>query len=283
MDEEAATSALSDALADLLEDEAADPAFVAECLSLPDFDTLAEMVDVIDVEDLVARRESLFDRLAEDHIDRLQARYDALAPAASQGIDAPAMAARALRVACLHWLTRLDPQATLAQAQFAAATTMTERLAALRDLVHFGAPSAPAALASFRDRFAGDPLVTDKWIGIVACRPHPDAYDDVTALLASPWWKATNPNRVRALVGSFARANPLGFHRRDGAGYRLVAAQVDALDKLNPQVAARLLGGFESWRRLPEPRRAYARDALASLDGKLASSDGRDLLQRLRH
>ena len=88
---------------------------------------------------------------------------------------------------------------------------------------------------------------------------------------------------MRALVGSFARANPLGFHRRDGAGYRLVAAQVDALDKLNPQVAARLLGGFESWRRLPEPRRAYARDALASLDGKLASSDGRDLLQRLRH
>ena len=282
MDEDAATAALGDALADLLEDDGADPAFVAECLALPDFDTLAEMVDVVDVDTLVARRESLLDRLAEDHVDRLQTRYDALAATAASGIDAPAMAARALRVACLHWLTRLDPEAALAQAQFASATTMTERLAALRDLVHFAAPSAPAALASFRERFAGDPLVTDKWIGIVACRPHPDALDDVQALLASPWWKPTNPNRVRALVGSFARGNPLGFHRRDGAGYQLVAAQVDVLDKLNPQVAARLLGGFESWRRLTEPRRAHARDALARLDGKLASSDGRDLLQRLR-
>ena len=86
---------------------------------------------------------------------------------------------------------------------------------------------------------------------------------------------------MRALLGGFARANPLGFHRRDGAGHRLVAAQVDALDKLNPQVAARLLGGFESWRRLAEPQRSQARAALESLQGRLASSDGRDLLQRL--
>ena len=86
---------------------------------------------------------------------------------------------------------------------------------------------------------------------------------------------------MRELVGSFARNNPLGFHRRDGAGYRLVARQIDTLDKLNPQVAARLLGGFESWRRLAEPQRAQARAALATLEGRLASSDGRDLLQRL--
>ena len=191
------------------------------------------------------------------------------------------MAARALRNACRQWLTRLDPEAKLARHAFATSTTMTERLAALRDLVHFQAPGAPAALASFRERFAADPLVTDKWIACVATRPHPDAHDDVVALLASPWWKATNPNRVRALLGSFARSNPLAFHRRDGAGYRLVTQQIDVLDKLNPQVAARLLGGFESWRRLAEPQRSRARAALATLDGRLVSSDGRDLLQRL--
>ena len=99
--------------------------------------------------------------------------------------------------------------------------------------------------------------------------------------MASNWWKATNPNRVRALLGSFARSNPLGFHRRDGAGYRLVATQVASLDAINPQVAARLLGAFESWRRWTAPHRGPAREALAALEGKLGSPDGRDLLERL--
>jgi aminopeptidase N len=115
----------------------------------------------------------------------------------------------------------------------------------------------------------------------VATRPHPDALDDVQALMASTWWKPANPNRVRALIGSFARSNPLAFHRRDGAGYRLVAAQVAALDAVNPQVAARLLGAFESWRRWAEPQRGQARAALDSMAGQLASPDSRDLLERL--
>ncbi|TNJ32713.1 aminopeptidase N [Arenimonas terrae] len=281
LDAESATSALSDALADLLDDDAADPAFVAECLALPDFDTLAEAVDVVEVESLVARRESLVERLAEDHVERLERRYHALAATARQGLSGAAMSARALRNACLAWLTRLDPQAALAQAQFAAGGMMTERLAALRCLLHFDAPDAAAALQSFRDAFAHDPLVTDKWIGLVATRPHPDSRDAVLALLASPWWKATNPNRVRALLGSFARGNALGFHRRDGGGYRLLAEQILGLDALNPQVAARLLGSFESWRRLAQPQRGAARAALESLQGGLVSPDSRDLLQRL--
>ncbi|KFN49525.1 aminopeptidase N [Arenimonas composti] len=281
LDPEQATVALGDALGALLDDDAADPAFVAECLALPDFDTLAEACDVVDVDELVARRESLLDRLAEEHVERLQRRYESLAAAAGDGLTAPAMAARALRNACLAWLTRLDPEATLAQAQFATATTMTARLGALRCLVHFEAPGAAAALAEFRTRWAADPLVTDKWIACLASRPHPDTLDDIGELLASSWWLPTNPNRVRAVVGTFSRANPLGFHRRDGAGYRFVAAQVEKLDGINPQVAARLLGAFETWRKLAEPLRHQARLALASLQGRLHSGDTRDLLQRL--
>jgi aminopeptidase N len=191
------------------------------------------------------------------------------------------MAARALRNACLAWLTRHDPQAALAQAQFDGARTMTERGAALRCLLHFGAPGAPAALEAFRTQFAGDPLVTDKWLGLVATRPNASACDDVAALLASEWWKPANPNRVRAVLGSFQRGNPRAFHRADGAGFRLVAEQLAMLDALNPQVAARLLGGFEGWRRLAGPLRSLARDTLASLQGRLDSPDCRDLLARL--
>ena len=280
-DIESAQIALGDALGDLLEDADADPAFVAECMQLPDFDTLVDMVEVIDIDDLLARHQRLQCDLARRHATSLQQRYDALADVAAQGLGGVAMSARRLRNACLAWLSRIDPQASLASAQFAAATRMTDRLAALRCLVHNAAPTATDGLGEFQQRHQNDPLVTDKWIAVVATRPHGDALDDVRALLASPCWTPANPNRVRALLGSISRMNPAAFHRIDGAGYRLLAEQLPQLDALNPQVAARLLAGYENWRRLTGARREHAALALRSLRGKLTSRDSIDLLTRL--
>ena len=277
-----AEAALSTSIGALLADDAADPAFVAECLALPDFDTLAEGRTDIDIDALLDRRDALLDTLARTHADALRRRYDTLQAAARDGLSSPAMAARALRNACLGWLGRAGGAADIAAAQFDTATTMTERLAALRVLLHRALPGADAALASFRAGFADDPLVTDKWIALVATRPVSGVLDDVDALLASDAWKPANPNRVRALLGSWSRSNPRGFHRRDGESYRRLAEQVRRLDPLNPQVAARLLGVFESWRRWGAPWRDHADAALAGLEGQLVSPDGRDLLQRLR-
>jgi aminopeptidase N len=276
----AARDALCDALRAGLQ-SGADPALLADCLELPDFDTLAGEVGFIDADALVAAREELLDFLAEALADALDARYASLAEPARGGLVAAAIAARRLRNAILPLLSRLDPQARLAQAQFDAARVMSDRLAALRCLLHFDAPGAGPALDRFQQRFAGDALVEDKWIGLLATRPHPDALDAVRDLLASPHWKPANPNRVRALLGNLARNNPLAFHRLDGAGYGLLAEQIAALDALNPQVAGRLLTAFENWARLAGERRGLARAALASLDSRLASADGRDLLQRL--
>lgn len=280
-DLQAATAALSDALGDLLDDDDADPAFVAECLALPDFDTLADAVEQIDVDALLGAREEILDILAENHIERLQRRHDALAAAAATGLNPVAIAARTLRNACLDWITRLDPSARLAEARFAAADNMSDRLAALRALIHFDAPGKDAALASFQQRWRSDPLVTDKWISLVASRPQPEALDDVRVLLASPWWVPTNPNRVRVVLGSLARNNPVAFHRADGAGYALLAEQLPHLDTINPQVAARLIGAFENHARLLEPRREAARRALQRLRADLHSRDAQDLLARL--
>ena len=60
---------------------------------------------------------------------------------------------------------------------------------------------------------------------------------------------------MRALIGAFS-ANHLRFHDAGGAGYRLVGEVIRALDPINPQVAARLAGGFETWRRYDESRQA---------------------------
>jgi aminopeptidase N len=87
----------------------------------------------------------------------------------------------------------------------------------------------------------------------------------VRALLDHPRFNARNPNRVRALVASFALGNWSAFHAADGAGYAFVAAQVMALDQVNPQVAAALARAFNPWRRHLEPRRSLQRAALEAI------------------
>jgi aminopeptidase N len=64
----------------------------------------------------------------------------------------------------------------------------------------------------------------------------------------------TNPNRLRALAGTFG-GNHWAFHSPDGRGYAFLADMILAADQLNPQVAARLVPSFGRWRRF-EPRRA---------------------------
>src|SRR5258708_33709830 len=68
----------------------------------------------------------------------------------------------------------------------------------------------------------------------------------------------SNPNRVRALIGNFAQANQTQFNRRDGEGYVFHADTMLALDAINPQVAARLMTAFRSWRALEPERRGKA-------------------------
>ncbi len=282
-DPAAARSALITALGDLLNDPSQDAAFVAECQRLPEVWTLADQAVSIDLDELIRQREDLLDELAECHADGFESAYRRLRAAhPGQSFDAAAFAARRLIGVCLDRLTRLDPQAAIASAHFADAACMTDRLNALACLLHFDAPSAATALAQFRQQWQHDPLVTDKWLVIAASRPQPEALDDVRALIAdSELWQPANPNRVRAILSSFARNNPIACHRIDGLGYALLFEQLGALDALNPQVSARLLTAFEPWRKLDANRRALIESGLRSLLAKQPSSDMGDVLTRL--
>lgn len=92
----------------------------------------------------------------------------------------------------------------------------------------------------------------------------------------------TNPNRVRSLIGSFSVGNPTQFNRPDGAGFELVAETVASLDGTNPQIAARLLTGFGSWRMLEPARRAKAEQALSAIGARTGlSRDVADIVGRM--
>ena len=81
-----------------------------------------------------------------------------------------------------------------------------------------------------------------------------------------PLFSLTAPNKVRALIGTFAAANPVQFNRPDGAGYAFLADQVLALDRINPQIAARMLGAVPQLAHPGNgPPGAQARKALQRL------------------
>jgi aminopeptidase N len=145
---------------------------------------------------------------------------------------------------------------------------MTDRLASLGVLVRDRAPQAAAALADFRQRYADNPLALDKWFAVQAQIPGEAALASVMALENDPAFTLKNPNRARALLGAFASTNPSGFHRTDGAGYRLLAERLAQLDALNPQISARLATAFNGWQRLEPVRREAAHAALEDLAGR---------------
>jgi aminopeptidase N len=158
---------------------------------------------------------------------------------------------------------------------------MTDRMAALATLSLHDRRERAAAIEDFYRRFETDPLVVDKWFSLQAMIPEPGTLARVRSLTAHAAFSFTNPNRLRALIGAFAQANQSQFNRADGAGFAFVADTVLALDQKNPQVAARLLSAFKSWRALEPGRRARAEAALkrvAARDG--LSRDVSDIVTR---
>ena len=133
--------------------------------------------------------------------------------------------------------------------QLQQARNMTDRLAALRSIAFYGAESQrETALQSFYADWSHDSLVVNQWLGLQAATPAGDAVARVRELMQHPGFELRNPNKVRALVGTFASQNPVNFHRRDGAGYGLLIDVVQQLDGINPQIAARLLTPLTRWR-----------------------------------
>ncbi len=261
-----ARAALAHALGAMLDEDAGDRAFVAECLLPPDENWLGERVDALDPPRLHAARESLRAALGATLAVPL-AQAIARSAAGSDGLDAGGRARRRLRNAALGLRVAADPGAVAPEvaALLAGARLMTDRLAALALHRQHDLPGADAALAAFRARFADDALVLDKWFALEAANPRTTTVERVWALTEDADFSWRNPNKVRALVGTFARANRVAFHRADGAGYRLLADAVRTIDPLNPQIAARLVAAFNGWRRIEPSRAALMREALAQL------------------
>ncbi len=241
-----------------------DPALLAEALMLPDEGYIGEQIAVIDVDAIHAARTTLRRRLATEFSAQWEAIYRHCAADGEYRFDAASMGRRRLKNLALGYLVAGDAekQAAVAEQQFATADNMTDSLAVLQALRDTEAPARERVLAEFHDRWRDDPLVLDKWFSIQATAARPGVLDEVKKLMEHPGFSLKNPNRVRALIGAWMQANPVGFHLADGAGYAFAADVIVRLDALNPQIASRLAKVFSRWRRYDSQRQALMRDAL---------------------
>jgi len=174
-----------------------------------------------------------------------------------------AKGARRLRTVALGYLmaSGAADAPALAREQHDGADNMTDRQGALTVLANSNAPERDAALAAFYERYRGDALVIDKWFTTQALSSRDDTLQAVFDLLRHPDFTLGNPNRLRSLIGAFG-ANQRALHSRNGRGYKFLADAILAVDKLNPQNAARLVPPLGRWRRFGEARGAKMRAEL---------------------
>jgi len=194
--------------------------------------------------------------------------------------DAESAGKRALRSATLDLLVGTGEAAEIERGlrHYRKASNMTDAIAALSILSHLEVRDE--VLNDFYDRWQDEPLVLDKWFAVQARATRPDSVETVQTLLSHPKFSLKNPNRLRALIGSFVHGNPTGFNRADGAGYELLSATALQIDSFNPHMAARLLGAFESWRTFEPRRQALARSALRQLAASQLSTDSYEIVTK---
>ncbi|MCD2325157.1 aminopeptidase N [Sphingomonas sp. IC-56] len=254
--------AVIEAVRNTLTDPALDRAFIAEAVVLPSDSFIGDQMAIVDPEAIFRAREALRRDLGTALQAEWRAAYEG--SIANRFEYSPAAkGARRIRSVALGYIAASGAQDApqLAFDQFANADNMTDRQGALSTLANGQSPLREQALAAFFERYRGNGLVLDKWFQTQALSSRDDTVDVVQALAGHSAFTLANPNRARSLIGAFA-VNQRAFHQPSGRGYRFVADQLIALDKLNPQTAAKLLPPLGRWKRFDASRGALMRAEL---------------------
>jgi aminopeptidase N len=227
-------------------------AMLAKMLLLPSVSYIAETQAVIDIQAINKARSHVLSVLAVALAKDLAALYQKLNVQRDYLPEPKQMAQRGLKNAALSYLLKTDNKeyCDLAMAQFENSDNMTDSMAALASLVNSKHKSqAEVALASFYHKWQTEPLVVNQWLSVQAGSAEYGTIDNINKLLEHESFDIKNPNKVRSVIGAFAGQSLINFHAPDGAGYQLLADKIILLNRLNPQIASRLVSPLSKWNR----------------------------------
>lgn len=260
---------------ELLSDE---PMLAARLFDIPSEKELGAMIDSdYDPAAIKARRKQLKLALASRLKDDLDAWYQAL-PLMDYEDTPTAVGRRALRNVVLELLAWADKDTAhrYAVAQYDNATCMSERLGALKVLVHHQLADNERYLADFYERFSDEDLVIDEWFEVQASSDMSTAA--IKKLMTHADFDWQNPNRVRSILSALPR-RPVWLWSDEGVDVYLAA--LVKLDAINPQLTARLLGALGRWYTLKDTQKAKAHAKLTAFKEQVHSKNTLEICNQL--
>ncbi len=263
-------------------DEAHDPALRAELLTPPGFQEVIASLSHVDVAAVETARDAFRSQLGAFLYSEAMPVYKKLWKEETHEMNSKTYGWRKLRNICL-WLmmkSRKEDALFVCQQQFEMAETMTDQISSFSLLMDYGGSITEKACDAFYQQWQKDELVLDKWFAIQASSERPSTLERVKELLEHSAFSLKNPNKVRSLIGVFCMANPRNFHALDGSGYRFLTDMLLKMDKLNPQIAARLATPFTRWQRFDLPRQALMKAELQQLSEEKLSRDLSELVEK---
>ncbi len=252
-----------------------DKSFVAQLLTLPSEDYLAEQTDVVNVMAIHQARHFLRKEIGHLLLTDFLNLYKAYQIDQPYKYSPELAGKRRMKNLCLSYLMAEPNKKAIGLCcdQFYQANNMTDEISALQALVHSGCNESSSVLADFYDKWPKETLVIDKWFAIQATAPQANTLEKVKKLMSHAQFNIKNPNKVRSLIGAFT-ANNVCFHNPDGSGYRFLAEQIAILDKLNPSIAARLVAKLSRWQRFGEPQQQLMKETLEEIHASKDQSKG---------
>ncbi|XP_029127383.1 puromycin-sensitive aminopeptidase isoform X2 [Cajanus cajan] len=247
----------------ILCDSSLDKEFVAKAITLPGEGEIMDMMEVADPDAVHAVRTFIRKQLASELRSEFLSTVENNRSSDEYVFNHQNLARRALKNVALAYLGCFEDQefTNLALHEYETATNMTEQFAALAAIAQNPGKNRDDVLADFYGKWQNDFLVVNKWFALQAMSDVPGNVENVRKLLNHPAFDLRNPNKVYSLIGGFC-GSPVNFHAKDGSGYKFLGEIVLQLDKLNPQVASRMVSAFSRWRRYDEDRQKLAKAQL---------------------
>ncbi|KAL3833473.1 hypothetical protein ACJIZ3_008209 [Penstemon smallii] len=247
----------------ILGDSSLDKEFIAKAITLPGEGEIMDMMEVADPDAVHSVRSFIRKQLASELKQEFINTVKSNRSSEAYEFDHPNLARRALKNIALAYLGTIEDEAIteLALHEYRTATNLTEQFAALVALDQIPGKTRDEVLADFYDKWQHDFLVVNKWFALQAMSDVPGNVENVRKLLDHPAFDMRNPNKVYSLIGGFC-GSPVNFHSKDGSGYKFLGEMVVQLDKINPQVASRMVSAFSRWKRYDETRQSLAKAQL---------------------
>lgn len=264
--------AIIDAFSFILTDSSVDPLLVCELIKIPSVNQLIETFKVVDLDSLIAIRDFIEGKVASSLFDKFKQIYDSNKVRGSYKYNIKDASKRALRNCALEMLARaykesknIDQANRLVFNHYSKANNFTDKLCAMKCATFLDLPCHSEILDSFEAKWQDDALVFDNYFRVQASAPSDETVYNVRKLMRHPRFDKTNPNRVRALIGTMALQNPKALHKIDGTGYLLLSDVIRELDPINQHVAAKLVTPLLSFRRFDQKRESMMREVLIKL------------------